>query len=479
MVCATCGAQFPEDPGIIYCPKCGRLLEQSPGVSDDTKVGWQGFNEDAGKTVILPDFGEGMPVKDDPVNAGPYTEMKTDPQLGYSPEDFAAFNHFDTYGDDLYSAPSDATVQMPEYGAAADETVRMPEYGAAADETVRMSGYGAAADETVRMPGYGGAADETVRVPGYGAAADGGGRMDGGARGPQFVAGERIGEDMYENNPGNGRRDTMQRRSSGEKYFPNGFLEEHPDIEPERRGQKFGPADFFGTLLGLITLGLCGYILYTSHGWSLIRQFFGGDAGIILENMDDLRFFVQNQEVTWRIFYEIAAMTMIITGLTTVFIIIHCYVKSQVIGIFKGLLLIVDSFFMAGLCGGYFLYFVITISGGVFVEENLSGLTGIAGIAMAAAAVLWFIYMFIWGITSFFKGFHSAVLALLALGFVFSIMLVAFNVLVGYKSVHGVMPDDAMMEFLSTPVMIGSFMLLSIVACIEDYMAKRIVEREV
>ena len=69
-------------------------------------------------------------------------------------------------------------------------------------------------------------------------------------------------------------------------------------------------------------------------------------------------------------------------------------------------------------------------------------------------------------------------LALLSLGFVFSIMLVAFNVLVGYKSVHSVMPEDAMIEFLSTPVMVGAFMLLSIVACIEDYMAKRIVEPE-
>ena len=250
MVCATCGAQFPDDPDIIYCPKCGQRLEQSPKVSDDTKVGWQGFGEDAGKTVILPDFGEGMPVKDEPVNAAPYTEMKTDPQLEYSPEDFAVFNHFNTYGDDLYSAPSDATVQMPEYdaaaaaadetvrmpgyGAAADETARMPEYRAAADETVRMPGYGAAAGETVRMPGYGAAADEAARMPEYGAAADETARMPeygaagGGARGPQFVSGERydderFGEEMYQDHPGNRQPRASQRRPSGEKYFPNGL----------------------------------------------------------------------------------------------------------------------------------------------------------------------------------------------------------------------------------------------------------------
>lgn len=428
MICATCGAQFPDNPDMVYCPKCGQRLWVQPKVSDDTKVGWQGFGEDNGKTVILPDFGEGVPVKDEEeYKTGPYTEMKTDPQMDFTPEDFKVYSHFDTYGEELF-------------GDAAEEV---------SDATV------------LTQDGVPGA--EGGPVPDFMRSGQEGGAMN---------------RNTYDNQrPPNGPRpDYPPRQAPREKYFPNGFLQENPDIEPVRRGQKFGPADFFATLLGLVTLALCGYIFYTTHGLSLIKQFFGGDMGLIMENMDDLRYFAQHQDVTWRIFYEIAAMTMVITAVTVFFIMLHCYVKHQAVGILKGVLLIVDSFFMAGLCGGYFLYYIITINGGVFVEENLTGLVGIAGIAMAAAAVLWFIYMFIWGITSFFKGFHPAVMALLALGFVFSIGLVAFNVLVGYKSCHNIMPEDAVMELLSTPVMVGAFMLLSVVACIEDFTAKKIVD---
>lgn len=446
---------------MVYCPKCGQRLSAGPRVTDDTKVGWQGLGEDDQKTVILPDFGEGVPVKDDAAyKTGPYTEMKTDPQMDFTPEDFKVYSHFDTYGEELFGDSveevTDATVLLQD---------GIPE------DTVQMPGYGG------DRIGYGG--NSSGHVPDA-ASYEGSGASGG--PGPDFMrsSGQKEGamkRNTYDNRrPGGPRQDQPPRQAPREKYFPNGFLQEVPDIEPVRRGQKFGPADFFATLFGLVTLALCGYIFYTTHGLSLIKQFFGGDMGLIMENMDDLRYFAQHQDVTWRIFYEIAALTMVITAVTVIFIILHCYVKHQAVGILKGVLLIIDSFFMAGLCGGYFLYYVITINGGVFVEENLTGLVGIAGVAMAAAAVLWFIYMFIWGITSFFKGFHPAVMALLALGFVFSIGLVAFNVLVGYKSCHNIMPEDAVMELLSTPVMAGAFMLLSVVACIEDFMAKKIVD---
>lgn len=433
MICATCGAPFPNNPDMVYCPKCGQRLMAQSAVTDDTKVGWQGLGEDNQKTVILPDFGEGVPVKDEEAyKTGPYTEMKTDPQMDFTPEDFKVYSHFDTYGEELFGDAveevSDATVLMD--GGIVEDMV--PEEGAMNRNTYDN-----------RRPTGGQRQDYPRQTP------------------------------PRQDSPS---RQTPPRQAPREKYFPNGFLQEVPDVEPVRRGQKFGPADFFATLLGLVTLALCGYIFYTTHGLSLIKQFFGGDMGLIMENMDDLRYFAQHQDVTWRIFYEIAAITVVITAVAVFLIMLHCYVKHQAVGILKGVLLIIDSFFMAGLCGGYFLYYVITINGGVFVEENLTGLVGIAGIAMAAAAVLWFVYMFIWGITSFFKGFHPAVMALLALGFVFSIGLVAFNVLVGYKSCHNIMPEDAVMELLSTPVMVGAFMLLSVVACIEDFVAKKIVD---
>ena len=59
-------------------------------MTGDTKVNMKLFEEDHDKTVILPDFGEGMPVPD--TAKGPAaTAMKTNPQMEFTPEDFEQY----------------------------------------------------------------------------------------------------------------------------------------------------------------------------------------------------------------------------------------------------------------------------------------------------------------------------------------------------------------------------------------------------
>ena len=79
----------------------------------------------------------------------------------------------------------------------------------------------------------------------------------------------------------------------------------------------------------------------------------------------------------------------------------------------------------------------------------------------------------LWGFTSFFRGFHVASMALLSLGFVFSFLLMLLNLFITWRSCSAVMPRDALYELMSTPAMIAMFMVLSVLASLEDFLAKR------
>lgn len=92
---------------------------------------------------------------------------------------------------------------------------------------------------------------------------------------------------------------------------------------------------------------------------------------------------------------------------------------------------------------------------------------------MIIAGVLWLVYMLLWGFTSFFRGFHVASMALLSLGFVFSFLLMLLNLFITWRSCSAVMPRDALYELMSTPAMIAMFMVLSVLASLEDFLAKR------
>ena len=93
-------------------------------------------------------------------------------------------------------------------------------------------------------------------------------------------------------------------------------------------------------LLGLATLGVCVVIFRRSGGLSLIRQFLGGDMDLIMANIDDITYFVNNLDVTWRLYYEVAALVMLAMITVVLFVILHCFVKNQALSILKAVLLL-------------------------------------------------------------------------------------------------------------------------------------------
>lgn len=469
MICIKCGAKIPDESGAAFCPKCKAPLNNNPSVSDDTKVDWKdSFADTADKTMILPDFGEGTPVPDEPSKAAAYTTMKTNPQMEFSPEDFKKFSHFDIYGSDPYG------IEMPGQPVTTEKHA-----GIGGDRTVVLEN-----SEVYRStPGAGGRAGE---YGGRRESRESGGAYEHGRETLDSDGGYGSGREALDSaGEYGGRRDIPESRRrhdapvrpAKEKYFPNGFLQEHPDVERPRRKHRIGALDILILLLGAVTVGLCAVIFKASDGLTLIRQFFAGDMNLLLDNMNDITYFSNHLDVTWRLYYEIAAMVMITVIITIIFIVFHSFVKNQGLGILKAIFLLVTGVGMAVLCAGYCGYYLITVrsTAAAFAGGSL-GLVTIAGVGVAAAAVLWFIYMCIWGFTSFFKDFHVASMALLALGFVFAFLLMAFNLFMSYKVCHNIMPADAMYEIMSTPAMIALFMVLSLLAGLEDYMAKRGIE---
>ena len=413
MICINCGAKLLDDIGTGCCPKCGASQAGGSWVSGDTKVDWSGSKENLDKTMILPDFGEGTPVPDEPSPGPSHTQMKTNPQMDFSREDFEKFDYFDMDGSNPYG------IEMPGRPVTTEKNA-----GVGGSPTVVLE----ASQQPLGRPK------------------------------PSVSPNSSLSQEPQ-----------VRQRQPKEKYFPNGFLQEHPDMEPRRGKHKIGALDILILLLGLAALGMCVIIFKMSDGLSLISRFFGGDMNLILENMDDITYFANNLDVTWRLYYEIAAIAIVTMIAAVVFIILHCFVKNQAIGILKA------GVGMTVLCGGYCGYYLITVGRGVAVAAS-SELVTIAGIGVGVAAVIWLIYMCIWGFTSFFTGFHPASMALLALGFVFAFLLMGFNLFATYKACHGVMPSDAMYEIMSTPAMITMFMVVSLLAALEDFLAKRVID---
>lgn len=436
MICIKCGAKISDDTDVYFCPKCHEPLNNGPSVSDDTKVGWQGFAREADKTVILPEFPKDYPVSDMKTDSSSSVSMKTNPQMEFTPEDFKKFDHFDADGSNPYGIEMPGHVPATEKNAGLDgnPTVVLP-------EDLPENNYKPDGEYHDRAGYY---SEQTVYMP-------------------------------------RGHKKTPEVQSVSkppkEKYFPNGFLQETPDIKPPQRKHKIGVLDVVVLLLGIASTGLCLWIFKMSGGLSLIQQFFQEDMNIILNNMEDITYFSNNLDVTWRLYYEIASMVIITIILATVFIVIHCFAKYQAVGILKAVLLLVTGIGMLILCGGYCVYYVITVgSGSIPGSAQNAGMVTIAGAGVAVAAVIWFIFMCIWGFTSFFNGFHVASMALLALGFVFSFLLIGFNLFTTYHVCYNSMPADAVYEIMSTPAMAAVFMVMSVLAALEDYLAKRIIE---
>ena len=134
------------------------------------------------------------------------------------------------------------------------------------------------------------------------------------------------------------------------------------------------------------------------------------------------------------------------------------------------------AFGQAALCAGYFYYYLVTVRTGLLIDAGAAGFVTLAGIVFLAVAFIWFICMLLWGLTSFFKGFPAGVLVLLIIGSLLSLVLIAFNLAVTYKVAYAIMPKDALIQMMSTPVMMAAFMLLTIFAAAEDYRAKQIVD---
>ena len=191
-----------------------------------------------------------------------------------------------------------------------------------------------------------------------------------------------------------------------EKYFPNGFLQENPDMEIPRKKHRIGILDVLIALVGLGVIGLCTLIFSSSDGLALIRQFFAGDMNLMLDNMNDVRYFSENLDVTWRLYYEIASMAIVTIIMAVVLIILHSFIKNQGIGILKAVVLLVTGIGMLILCIGYFFYNMLTVGAGALLTASAStGMVTVAGIGVIVAAVIWLIYMCIWGFTSFLKVF--------------------------------------------------------------------------
>lgn len=458
MICINCGAKLRDDVKMNHCPNCGASLNNGSEVTGDTKVNMKLFEEDHDKTVILPDFGEGMPVPD--TSGGPAaTTMKTNPQMEFTPEDFEQYGNFDADGSNPYG------IEMP---------------GTPPKTEKNVSAFPPYSEATVVLPHS------------HGEEQDGEG---------DFQDDERNFRDSAEDFRGDAgnfrgrqedfsdRREYARERSFSqparekapekEKYFPNGFLQEHPDIRPKQRKHRIGVLDVLVLLLGLATLGVCVVIFRRSDGLSLIRQFIGGDMDLIMANIDDITYFVNNLDVTWRLYYEVAALVMLAIITVVVFVILHCFVKSQVLSILKAVLLLATGVGMVILCVGYGLYYLITVGGGSFLIDGggagiaSAGMAAAGGVAVIIAGILWLVYMLLWGFTSFFRGFHVASMALLSLGFVFAFLLMLLNLVITWKSCHAVMPQDALYELMSTPAMIAMFMVLSVLASLEDFLAKR------
>ncbi len=429
MICINCGAKIPDQAAVHLCPHCGAPLNNGRSVSDDTKVNWKdhegdtkinwmdGENE-AEKTMILPDFGAGMPVPDSSAQEPASSKMKTNPQMEFTAKDFEKFGDFDVDGSNPYG------IEMP------------GKPGKTEKNAAHLDSYNRA----------------TVVLP----------------------------KEPSRSKPS--RRQIPVQEQEKEKYFPNGFLQEHPDRKPPRRKHRFGILDILILLIGLAGLGLCVMIFSNSGGLELILQFAGGDMNLIMENIDDITYFVNDPDVTWRLYYEVAALVILIIAAAIVFIILHSFVKNIGLGILKAVLLLVVGIGMLVLCIGYGLYYLITVGGGSFLVDEAtggissSGLVAFAGIAVIAAAVLWFIYMCLWGFTSFFRGFHVASMALLSLGFVFSFLLVLLNLAVTWRVCSDVLSRDALYELMSTPALVALFMFLSMVASLEDFLAKRAIK---
>ena len=73
---------------------------------------------------------------------------------------------------------------------------------------------------------------------------------------------------------------------------------------------------------------------------------------LIMANIDDITYFVNNLDVTWRLYYEVAALVMLAMITVVLFVILHCFVKNQALSILKAVLLLGTGCGNAGsLCG--------------------------------------------------------------------------------------------------------------------------------
>ena len=110
---------------------------------------------------------------------------------------------------------------------------------------------------------------------------------------------------------------------------------------------------------------------------------------------------------------------------------------------------------------------------------SFQGVIIIAIIAVIATSVLWFLYMLVWGITSLFPGFNIGILTILIVLFVVSGCAMVVTVGAAFFSLQAFsnfISVSQLLKIFTVPALICGFMLLCMLAAVEDYRAKRLVE---
>lgn len=254
------------------------------------------------------------------------------------------------------------------------------------------------------------------------------------------------------------------------------------NMAPIQRIHKIGVLDVLITLLGLMIIGVSAMLFKSMGGIGLISRFAAVDLPIVMEHLTDFGYFEENLMFTMGLASEIGAVASLMMIILTAFIILHCFWKNQILSIIKGILLAAGSFVSVFYIAGYMLISMVVVLGvslAITGSRSIDGPVFIAIVAVIATSVLWFLYMMVWGITSLFPGFNIGILTILIVLFVVSGCAMIVTVGAAFFSMR-VFSDfislSQLMEFFTVPVLICGFMLLCILAAVEDYRAKRLVE---
>ncbi len=254
------------------------------------------------------------------------------------------------------------------------------------------------------------------------------------------------------------------------------------NMAPIQRIHKIGVLDVLITLLGLMIIGVSVMLFKSMGGIHLISQFAATDLPIVMEHLTDFGYFKENLTFTIRLASEIGAVASLMMIILTVFVILHCFWKNQILSIIKGILLTAGSFVSVFYIAGYMLISMIVVLGISLVTTGSSSMDGpvfIAIIAVIATSVLWFLYMLVWGITSLFPGFNIGILTILIVLFVVSGCAMVVTVGAAFFSLQAFsnfISVSQLLKIFTVPALICGFMLLCMLAAVEDYRAKRLVE---